>query len=56
MHRMIYHHTQTTHTQGTVNRTRNPFFAPPVPAHMPEPGFNYLTIITAEGPQRIQVM
>lgn len=33
-----------------VIRTPAPYFAPPVPAPMREPGTNYITIITAKGP------
>ena len=55
MHRLITQHQQTTHLQGVVQRDPSPVFCPPIPAHMPEPGMNYITIITAEGTQRIQV-
>ena len=44
-------HTETTFSQSTVARTPSPWFAPPVPSYMREPGTNYVTIITSEGPQ-----
>lgn len=44
-------HTETTFSQCTVARTPSPWFAPPVPSYMREPGTNYVTIITSEGPQ-----
>ena len=55
MHRLITQHTQVQFHQSEVQRSSSPWFCPPVPAHMPEPGFDYVTLITAEGPQRIQV-
>lgn len=33
---------------GTVARAPQPFFSPPVPTGMREPGTNYITIITAD--------
>lgn len=48
-------HKQITFTQGQVMRAPNPYFAPPVPASMREPGTNYLTIITAPGPHTTEV-
>ena len=44
-------HTETTFTQSSVARTPSPAFAPPVPSYMREPGTNYVTIITSDGPQ-----
>lgn len=43
-------HTQVGFYQGSVIRTPSPFFAPPVPTGMQEPGTNWYTIVTAEGP------
>lgn len=43
-------HKQVTFTQGAIMRPPSPFFAPPVPAYMREPGTNYVTIVTAPGP------
>ena len=43
-------HRQVALTQGTVQRTPSPYFAPPVPSGMREPGTNFFTIITAHGP------
>jgi hypothetical protein len=40
-------HTQIGFTQSQVMRAPSPFFAPPVPAYMREPGTNYITIVTA---------
>jgi hypothetical protein len=46
-------HKQATFVQGTLMRSPSPFFAPPVPAYMREPGTNYVTIITAPGPHTV---
>jgi hypothetical protein len=35
---------------GQVQRAPSPAFAPPVPAYMREPGTNWYTLITANGP------
>jgi hypothetical protein len=43
-------HKQISFTQGQVMRAPSPAFAPPVPASMREPGTNWFTIITANGP------
>jgi hypothetical protein len=43
-------HGQTGFYQGTIMRAPSPFFAPPYPSYMREPGTNYVTIITAPGP------
>lgn len=40
-------HNQTTFTQAAIARSPSPWFAPPVPAYMREPGTNYFTIISA---------
>lgn len=47
-------HKQVTFTQGAVMRTSSPFFAPPVPGAMREPGTNYYTVITAPGPHNTE--
>ena len=45
----------TSHKQVTMTapaelvRTPSPWFAPPVPAYMREPGTNYMSIITSHG-------
>jgi hypothetical protein len=41
-------HKQVLFTQSVVERAPSPFFAPPVPAYMREPGTNYITIVTAD--------
>jgi hypothetical protein len=43
-------HQQVGFYQSTILRTPSPFFAPPVPTGMQEPGTNWFTIVTAEGP------
>lgn len=43
-------HKQIGYTPGTIMRSASPWFAPPVPGFMREPGTNYVTIITAPGP------
>ena len=48
--RDVSQHRQVTFYQAAMERTASPFFAPPVPRGMLEPGTNYYTIITAEGP------
>jgi hypothetical protein len=48
--RPMTEHSQTTFVQGTVIRQPAPYFAPPLPAYMREPGTNYITVITAPGP------
>ena len=48
--RDVSQHQQVTFYQAAMERTASPFFAPPVPRGMIEPGTNYYTIITAEGP------
>lgn len=49
-HRIPTEHKQVTFYQGTISRAPNPYFAPPVPSGMREPGTNLITIITAAGP------
>ena len=48
-------HTQTGYVQPAVHREPSPVFSLPVAAWTREPGTNYYTIITAEGPQSIVV-
>jgi hypothetical protein len=43
-------HKQVGFYQGSVMRPSSPYFAPPYPAYMREPGTNFVTIITAPGP------
>lgn len=43
-------HKQVGFTQALLQRSPSPYFAPPVPSFMREPGTNYVTIITAPGP------
>ena len=49
-HRIPADHKQISFTQSVVMRAASPYFAPPVPGFMREPGTNYVTIITAPGP------
>jgi hypothetical protein len=49
-HRIPTQHKQASFYQGSIMRSPSPFFAPPVPSYMREPGTNYVTIITAPGP------
>jgi hypothetical protein len=37
-----------------LERQYSPFFCPPVPAGMREPGTNYYTLVTADGPHTIE--
>lgn len=41
---------QNVFVQSVVMRSASPWFVPPVPVGMQEPGTNYFTIVTAEGP------
>lgn len=34
---------------GPLMRAPSPYFAPPVPAYMREPGTNYMSIVTSHG-------
>ena len=57
MHRMIpRQHKTTQHLQGEVSRTPSPIFSPPVIATMPEPHMSYVSILTAEGTQRVPMV
>ena len=47
--RDVSQHSITTHEPAAVMRSPSPFFAPPVPAYMREPGTNWFSIITADG-------
>ena len=51
--RPLGQHTQTSYVQGQIMRAPSPWFAPPVPNPMREPGTNYLSIITAEGNKQV---
>ena len=44
IHRPLKHKAVLT-TQPALMRTPSPYFAPPVPAYMREPGTNYMSII-----------
>ena len=44
------YHTQTTLVQYQIIRSPAWYFAPPVPSAMREPGTNFYTLITANGP------
>jgi hypothetical protein len=46
-HRPIQHKV-VTFQEGEIQRAPSPYFAPPVPSGMREPGTDYLTILTAE--------
>ena len=43
-------HKQITFTQGVLERQPSPFFAPPYPSGMRNPGTMWETIVTAQGP------
>ena len=43
------HKEVTYQGNGPLQRTPQPFFSPPVPAYMREPGTNYMSIITSHG-------
>ena len=43
-------HKQIGFTQSVLMRSASPWFAPPLPAYMREPGTNWYTVITAPGP------
>lgn len=43
-------HRQTAYKSGTLQRSPSPYFAPPAPVGMREPGTNFVTIITAPDP------
>ena len=52
--RRPFHHTTTTHYQGTMIRQKTPKLYVPNARPMREPGTNYLTYITANGPRTIK--
>jgi len=52
--RRPFYHTTTTHYQGTMIREKTPKLYVPNARPMREPGTNYLTYITANGPRTIK--
>lgn len=44
--RPVSDHKQVVQQQGVIERTASPYFAPPVPAYMREPGTDYVTVIS----------
>jgi len=52
--RNVSQHTQTTSFQSVIERAPSPSFCPPVPVGAQEPGTNYMTIVTAEGPHTLE--
>lgn len=46
-------HTYTAWDGGTVQRGPSTWFSPPKPSTSREPGTNYLTAVSAEGPMTI---
>ena len=48
--RDLTQHSQVEFAQGVIQRAPSPAFAPPNPRGMIEPGTNWLTIVTADGP------
>ena len=48
--RIPTHHKQVVQAESApLMRPPRPFFAPPVPSMMREPGTNYMTVLTANG-------
>jgi len=48
--RIPTHHKEISQSASApLMRRPSPFFAPPVPAMMREPGTNYMTVLTANG-------
>ena len=54
MTRDVSQHRQTTMYATSIMRSPSPFFVPPVPAGMREPGTNWYTIVTADGPHTLE--
>lgn len=52
--RDVSQHTSTYDFVGSLQRGPSPWFAPPVPVGSQEPGTNYLTIVTADGPHTLE--
>jgi hypothetical protein len=48
--RVPVEHGETVLNGAQIQRAPSPFFHPPVPSGMREPGTNYITIVTAAGP------
>jgi hypothetical protein len=47
-------HKQVGFLQSPIMRSASPWFAPPVPVGMREPGTNYVTLITAPDPHNTE--
>ena len=52
--RDVSQHQVTYQFASQLQRTYAPEFCPPVPAGMREPGTNYYTLITADGPNTLE--
>lgn len=52
--RDVTQHVQVESFPTTLSRSPSPVFAPPVPTGMQEPGTNYFTIVTAQGPHTLE--
>ena len=52
--RDVSQHTQVESFPSALQRSPGPEFAPPVPTGMHEPGTNYFTIVTADGPHTLE--
>ena len=52
--RDVSQHTSTYDFTTNLERSGSEYFAPPVPVGMQEPGTNYLTIVTADGPHTLE--
>ena len=52
--RDVSQHAEAGQVVSTVERSASPYFAPPFPSGMQEPGANYFTIVTADGPHTLE--
>ena len=52
--RDVSQHQECYSFQTQIMRAPSPVFSPPVPSWMREPGTNFITIVTAEGPHTTQ--
>jgi hypothetical protein len=52
--RDISEHSMTYAFVSQIQRSYSPSFCPPVPSGMREPGTNYYTLITADGPHTVE--
>ena len=52
--RDLSQHSQTTMYGTSIMRAPSPFFSPPFPTGMQEPGTNWYTIVTADGPHTVE--